>query len=206
MAKFINLTGQVFGRLTVLYRVDTPGTNRFKWHCRCECGNEIATRSSSLRGGLTQSCGCYKREVNAEVMATTGLLNTHGMTESVEYAAWANMKDRCGNPQHRQWPDYGGRGITVCDRWLHSFENFYQDMGPRPAGMSIDRIDNDSGYFPENCRWATKKQQGNNRRKTHLVSFAGKTQTIAQWADELGVKYETLRARLKRWPLEKALT
>jgi hypothetical protein len=125
------------------------------------------------------------------------------------YDTWRNMKSRCGNPRNARYADYGGRGITVCDRWKNSFENFIADMGlpPSPA-HSIERGDNSRGYEPGNCRWATDVEQTNNQRSNVLIEYDGKTQTIAQWARELGINYQTLRQRIQRygWSVERAFS
>lgn len=124
-----------------------------------------------------------------------------------EYISWANLKIRCYKKNHPYYPDYGGRGITVCERWLNSFENFLSDMGRCPDGHTIDRINNDGNYEPSNCRWATKVEQASNRKSNRVLTFNGKTQIAKRWAEELGIGYQTLIFRLKSgWPVERALT
>ena len=129
------------------------------------------------------------------------------MRHTPEYRSWVGLRNRCMNPKNKQYPEYGGRGITVCERW-QKFEHFYADMGPKPSPQhSVDRIDNDKGYDPANCRWATQTQQGNNKRSNVLLTFGGVTMTLTEWARHIGVKETTLRRRLdKGWPLERALT
>lgn len=154
MSKVRDLNGQVFGRLKVI------GFSKIKdgawWFCQCECGAKAEVRSYSLVSGNTKSCGCLNRDI----------ITKHGKSISPENRAWINMKDRCYNPKCISFPNYFSKGITVCDRWLESFENFYEDMGERPSKKhSLDRIDNDKGYSPDNCRWADKSTQKRNQGK-----------------------------------------
>jgi hypothetical protein len=128
---------------------------------------------------------------------------THGMTNTPEHRSWTGMKGRCINPKNKRWHRYGGRGISVCERWLESFENFYADMGPKPVGTSLERVNNDGNYEPSNCIWATPKQQQNNMRRNVFLEYRGKRLTIAQWAREIGIDRGTLRARKRRgWTVE----
>jgi len=159
--KFIDITGHRFGRLIALEPVD-----RERWRFRCDCGTERIAYKSNVRRGLTHSCGCLRREVTITRRTSHG--HTRNGIKSKSYKTWESMLERCYNPNNKQFKDWGGRGITVCNRWRHSFENFYADMGEKPVGKLLDRINNDGNYEPGNCRWATWKQSGGNRRPAHL--------------------------------------
>lgn len=196
MPKRIDLTGQVFHRLTVVKCSGTANGHAL-WKCLCTCGEVCAVRACDLKSGNTMSCGCYKSEQAA----------SHGMSDSSEYKIWDAMLQRCGNPKTQKYTAYGGRGITVCAEWS-SFEQFYKDMGPRPSkDHSIDRIDNNGNYCKENCRWATRKEQQNNKRSNRMLTCKGETHALTQWAAELGISLDGLRWRLKQgWSDEDAVT
>lgn len=192
---FIDLTGRQFGKWTVVGEVVGHHPKKVAyWLCRCECGTEKIVRGSALTGGRTHGCKpCSKRQ--------------HGMTGIPEYVTWQRMNDRCHNPKCLDFPEYGGRGITICDRW-RDFAAFYADMGPRPTpAHSIDRIDNALGYCPENCRWATPTEQARNRSYVRLLTFQGTTLCLMDWAAKIGIGVSGLHNRLaKGWSLERALT
>lgn len=186
---FHDLLGQRFGRRVV---VAPAGRCPTRWRVRCDCGTENVVRATVLVD--TVSCGCWRRDR----MATLNLKHGHARAgkHSGEWNTWMGMLARCGNPGCRDWPRYGGRGVAVCARWLR-FEDFLSDMGPRPPGMSLDRIDVDGNYEPGNCRWATAKTQGRNKRATHRATIDGVTLPLADWADRFGIPYQTVLRRAR---------
>jgi len=196
-----DLTGQTFGRLTVLGFADyTNGAKKKpRWLCQCSCGNTKAIVAESLCQGHTRSCGCLSKDEP---------WTKHGMVKRPEYGVWVHMIQRCTNPARDAFAGYGGRGVKVCPRWRESFQAFYDDMGPRPGpGYSLDRIDFNGNYEPDNCRWATAAEQANNKSNNRRLAFNGQNLTVAQWAKRLGIPQETLYARLNRgWPIERILT
>lgn len=196
-----NLAGLRFGRLAVLRRSDRRGKDRrIYWVCACNCGHEVEILSRSLYRGATSSCGCLGKERRREANST------HGRTQDGIYQSWLGMVQRCRNPNSSAYRHYGGRGIEVCARWADSFEAFAGDMGERPEGCCIERIDNDGNYCPENCRWATRKEQSSNTRRTRHLTADGETHTLTEWAEILGIFVGTLRWRIKQWGTERAIT
>ena len=200
--KLSDLRGLRFGRWTVIQRT-TPGSGGgTRWECICECGNTGFVYAKFLKNGKSASCGCLRAEISRR-RATT-----HGQSGIEEYGVWSRMIGRCFNMQSEDWPDYGQRGITVCDRW-RSWLNFWNDMGKRPsANHSIGRKDNDGPYAPWNCWWENPKQQANNKRNNRRITHAGRTQTLQQWADETGINADSIYARLDvlHWTIERAIT
>lgn len=189
------------GRLTVIeFQRDPRRPQHPVYLCRCDCGQTAKVARANM--ARTHSCGCIKREM-LQAKAT------HGMSSSPEYHTWADIKARCSRPKRREFGAYGGRGITVCLRWIDSFENFYADMGPRPSRKhSIDRIDANGNYEPNNCRWATAKEQRINQRRVTLHTFNGVTGTLKDLAKHAGISYTAVRQRIHslKWTLDKALT
>lgn len=166
------------------------------WMCRCDCGQEKAVPGRCLRAGVSQSCGCLARERARETL--TARLITHGMSRSVEHNAWRQMKARCANANHVNYPNYGARGITVCERWRQSFESFIADMGPRPPGHSIERVNNDGNYEAANCRWATRLEQNDNKRVTRRFNVEGASATLKTCARAMGERSWLIHGRIKR--------
>ena len=183
-------------------RIVGPGKSRdphgrIRWLAECACGRQWEIDIRDLRKaekqGRPKSCGCQTRALISKANTT------HGMSHHPAYAVWQSMIRRCTSPTHPAWANYGGRGITVCDRWLHSFENFWADIGPTydpSIPQDLDRRKNNEGYSPENCRWVTRKVNCRNRRKTRFVCFGGETMTVSELAERSGVRYTTLLYRL----------
>lgn len=196
-----DLTGKTFGRWTVL----GPASNNdghYYWRCRCECGSMKNVYGPSLKRGKSTGCGCYFRQRLIERNTT------HGKHYDPANRVWVAVIQRCTNPNCSSYHKYGALGIRVCKRWRESFKAFLEDMGPRPCGTTIDRIDNDGHYEPGNCRWATPKQQARNTSRNVFITHNGDTLTISAWAERLGFNNVTLWTRIRRlnWPIEEALT
>lgn len=187
--------GQRIGRWTLLERL--PGTP-IKWRCRCHCGTIRAISQVGLGRGKSLSCGCYHWD----------RITKHGGVGTAEYRIWHGMIERCRNPRRTHYDRYGGRGITVCERWLASFANFLMDMGLRPSPRhTLDRIDNEGPYAPENCRWATRAEQARNRSNTRMITHQQRTLSLIDWAREAALDLGTLRSRLRRgWSFARAIT
>lgn len=199
--KFQDLTGRLFGRLTVIDFAETLNNKR-RWNCVCECGKSRVVAGYSLSSGNTTSCGCRRTEL------TVARNMTHGRKNTSEYTIWNLMKTRCLRPSDKSFARYGGRGIKVCDRWSESFEAFFKDMGDRPSpDHQIDRIDNDGDYCPENCRWATRIEQARNKSNNVVLEHNGIKKCFAEWAETLGIRPEIIKDRLKLgWTVYEALT
>ncbi len=193
------VAGAKFGRLTVLELVREPGKAHLRFRCKCDCGAECCPGKYALIKGITKSCGCLRRELNL----TNGI--KHGRSRTPEHNAWINMHQRCKNIRHQNYYRYGARGISVCERW-GKFESFLADMGPRPAGTSIDRIDNNGNYEPGNCRWASIKQQSRNKRSNVFYEFNGQKRCLIDWIEWLGLPEKAVRQRIEKGiPFEQAI-
>jgi hypothetical protein len=207
--RILDLTGQRFERLLVVRFAGRTAKDLIVWECLCDCGKTCFHTSNGLRSKVERSrrrsCGCLGPDVTRERSTT------HGKTRTPEYHTWRSMIERCENPNATGFDRYGGRGITICDRWRKSFESFLEDVGERPEkDMQLDRIDNDGNYEPGNCRWATMKEQANNRRKRKprlTIAFNGHEKTIPQWAEFLGISVSTIYLRRwKRLPVDQVLS
>ena len=188
-----DLSFQLFGRVLVIAPVQDNTSTCTTWLCVCHCGAVVTRTSRWLKKTLRPSCGCL------------GYLTRHWAFETREYSIWRGMKTRCTNPRAANFHWYGGRGITVCDSWLNSFDEFYRDMGRCQPGESIDRIDNDGMYSPENCRWTNHKTQVSNKRNNRFITYNGETNTITEWARKLNLIPDTLYYRInKGWPIDRA--
>lgn len=202
-----DLTGRKFHFLTALFASGQKSAQgRSLWVCQCLCGNKPLITDNQLITGRATSCGCIRREKLLKRNTKHG----HAVRGKMlpEYGIWCGIKERCYNPNEKAYKYYGGRGISMSQKWQDSFENFYTDMGPRPSeNHSIDRINNDGNYEPSNCRWATDREQAQNQSTTRLMTYNGKTLTMTEWARTLNMSIQTLHSRLCRgWSDEKALS
>ena len=193
-----DITGQKFNKLTVIEYAGRRESNRnSRWLCLCECGNTVTVDGSTLRLLRQKSCGCARKK--------RFMPKIHGLCASSEYSSWKGMHTRCYNKTNHKYPIYGGRGITVCPEW-HDAKAFLDDMGKKPTKHhSINRKDNDGNYTPENCEWATPKEQANNKRTNRIIKHNGLSMTVSQWADHLNISFVALRMRLHRgWGITKS--
>lgn len=205
MGKLIDLTGQRFGRLTVVERAENAKDGHARWLCKCDCGGRITVARGDLRDGKVKSCGCLRKEIAAQ----TGVSGTiHGKRNTRLYNIWHGMKTRCYNPKHKFYRIYGGRGIIVCREWINDFQAFYDwaiTHGYTDT-LSIDRIDNDGPYSPQNCRWVTQKEQCNHLRTNRHYEVNGEIRTLPEWCTFFNVDYGKAKNRLRHgWTIEEAL-
>lgn len=199
MSKFIDLTGQKFNKLLVLERMPNTSNGQTVWKCQCDCGTITIVRGSNLKSGVVKSCGCLH----------IGHPTASNESKTPLYRCWCSIMARCNNPNHKAYKDYGGRGIKVCDEW-HDYLTFKQWVldTKKEEGLTIDRIDVDGDYCPQNCRWATMKEQSRNRRSNILIEYNGKKQILTDWCNELGLDYKFIHNRLFKlhWTFEKAIS
>lgn len=204
MSKFIDRTGQKFGRLTLIERVENNKFNQVQWKCRCDCGKEVIVKAYSLTTGQTKSCGCLKKEQNYINIAKV----KHNMTNTRLYNIWRDMKSRCLNPNNKRHKFYFDKGITVCDEWKNDFMNFYNwaiNNGYRD-NLTIDRINNNGNYEPKNCRWATITEQNNNQSNNIRIKYNESEYTLSELSKIYNIKRATLYDRIKRgWTIDEAL-
>lgn len=205
-----DLTGLRFCRLVAIERVNKVPGRGWLWLCRCDCGNEHLVITNCLTSGNTKSCGCLNDETRrariAELYERRPEHQKHGMSRTETYQIWHAAKSRCEFPNCNDYPEYGGRGIRMCEAWSHSFKAFLEDMGERPKGLTLDRINNDGNYEPGNCRWATYTEQNRNKSGLVWITFDNRTQLMSDWARELGISKKTLWARLQYMTVERAFS
>jgi hypothetical protein len=197
MNRVIDLTGQRFSRLTVIGLDDRGIKGKTYWLCMCDCGNVTSVRSDSLRAGRIKSCGCLHNEKAA---ANVSKNHKHKMSGTRIYQIWQGMKARCYNKNNARWQRYGGRGITVCSEWKNNFQAFYDwaIASGYQDGLTIDRIDNNGNYCPENCRWATQQEQARNRRTNIDITIGNSTRTLTEWCEIFNLDYGKMYARYQR--------
>ncbi len=203
MGTKLDLTGQKFGRLTAVKEVGLNSAGVYKWLCVCDCGREHIVRASNLRNGNTSSCGCLNKD------AVKKAVTKHGHTvifKTTEYCSWESMIGRCYNINLAEYKDYGGRGIFVCGRWRESFSYFLNDMGAKPSMLhSIERINNNEGYFKENCKWATRTEQSRNRRNNVWLEYRGEKMVMQDWAKRFNTFGSSIRGHLKTKSFEQVV-
>lgn len=199
-----DLTGMVFGRLTVLLCTGSKNGSRTTWNCKCECGSSTDLPANALKSGNTSSCGCLARDTHRALLIAKN--TSHGLSQSKTYSIWSGMQQRCFNKKRSNYKRYGGRGITVCERW-RLFENFLSDMGPCPTSQhTLERKENDGNYAPGNCIWATRNQQCRNTRRNISLEIRGETKCITDWAALYGVSPFTVYNRVRNgWDLNETI-
>ena len=209
MGSFKDITGRVYGRLTVIERVENDKHGQARWKCLCDCGNYTVAVTSELNRGNVRSCGCLSREISKKVNFKHGFKNTR------LYRVWDSMKKRCYNPNSQGYKYYGGKGITICDEWKNNFKSFHDwafangyDENAEYMKCTIDRIDTNGNYEPSNCRWVDVKSQERNRKNNIFITYKNETHCIGEWAEILGINYITLHQRIRKynWSIERAFT
>lgn len=202
MSKFIDLTGKKYGKLLVVERAENAKGGIAVWRCLCDCGKTSLVRGSNLKSGAVQSCGCLKHQPAHN--------RTHGLSKDPLYMRWNQIKMRCLNPSCKSYGNYGGRGIKLCDEWKDSVEAFakWAIENGYSEELTIERIDNNGDYCPENCKWIPKNEQPNNRRSCYSITYNGKTQNLTEWCKELGLNYKLIHNRMYKhgWEFERAIS
>jgi hypothetical protein len=207
----VDLSGKKFGLLTVVdqapNQICPSGKQRSVWNCVCECGGTKTTAAVHLRTGAVKSCGCSRSGYSLVPSGNAISAPKHRMSSTAEYQSWAAAKKRTTDKNDRSYPRYGGRGIKMSDAWISDFTTFLRDMGPRPPGTSLDRIDNDGPYSRENCRWATRVEQARNRRSTVLFRIGDDERTLTEWSKISGIPEPRIWKRVNTlgWPIERAV-
>ena len=201
--KTIDLTGQRFGRLLVAGMGERSANGRILWVCLCDCGNQKTITPAGLRHGGTRSCGCLRAEASSA--RTKGVLVDGALRRNPMYHRWVSMKQRCQNPSSPFFKNYGGRGIVLCDAWEKSFSAFVGDVGEPPSSAhTLERIDNDGPYSPQNVRWALRSEQLRNQRRTILIEVDGVALAAKDWAAKLGISYQKLTRTFREKGLDAA--
>lgn len=195
MVAALDISGERYGRLVAVERAESP-SRRTKWLFECDCGAKVVRGLEQVRAGMTRSCGCLRKETTAARSVTHG--HSRDYRHSPELRAWQHAKGRCFCPTDAKYPIYGGRGITMCAEWANDFSAFYRDMGPRPEGTTLDRIDVNGNYAPGNCRWATSSQQARTRTDNVIVEHEGKRMVLKDFAAAIGVNYKSLHGLMRR--------
>lgn len=197
-----DLTGRTFDRLTVIDRaadhIQASGRRRTQWNCLCQCGQEIVVSADNLTNKHTKSCGCLLLEAMHSRRGKGHPQFKHGYSRSREYSSWNQAKQRTTDPNHAKYASYGGRGIRMAKEWVDDFPAFFEHMGFRPPGTTLDRIDNDRGYEPGNCRWATAKEQARNTRSNVLIEVDGTKKTVGEWSETSGIPEKRIWCRMHR--------
>ena len=202
MTRFIDLTGKVFGRLTVIKRIENSQGGNARWLCRCSCGNLKEVQGTNLKTKQIQSCGCLRKEISSNKN------KKHELSKSRLYRIYHHMKDRCYRKTDKRYKRYGGRGIKICNEWLEDFMNFYNwsMANGYQEDLTIDRIDNNGNYEPSNCRWITMKEQCKNYSRNVVLTYKNETHCMKEWSEILNIKYETIKYRIKKgYSIEKIL-
>lgn len=211
MSKLVDRTGQRYGRLVVLYRgpdkVYLNGRKAVTWVCQCDCGQITTVQTTSLQSGATKSCGCWNKE---QQCSSDTKHKKHGERNTRLYGIWQGMKKRCYNKTSDNYYNYGGRGIEMCAEWRYDYVKFadWAKEHGYQENLTLDRIDPNGNYTPENCRWATNKQQQRNKNDNRIITFNNESYTLAEWAEKTGINRSTISSRIDKlgWTIETALT